>query len=410
MYSRNIASRLIQALKDTPVVLIIGARQTGKSTLAQLVTEKEHPALYYTLDNVMTLSAIQADVQGFVGQVNQPVILDEVQRAPELFVAIKEAIDKKRSPGQFLLTGSANVLLLPNISESLAGRMEIINLWPLSQGEIKNKREKFIETVFAKEFVIPAIKKMARDDLYQRILVGGYPEVLARNDFSRQQAWFGSYITAILQRDVRELAQIEGLTVFPKLLSLLANRAAALFNQSELSRSMGIPLTTLIRYLTLLEATFLIYKVQPWSSNKNKRLVKTPKVYFCDSGLLSHLRGANLEYFETDPFLIGSLLENFVITELKKQLTWSDIRAQLYYYRTQTGQEVDAILENAAGFCVGVEIKASATVTEKDFNGLRSFAELAGKKFMRGFVLYTGNQVVPFGDNLFAVPVNFLWD
>jgi predicted AAA+ superfamily ATPase len=410
MHHRNITDKLLIALSDTPVVLINGARQTGKSTLAKWIAENKHPADYYTLDNVATLAAISTNPGDFVARQNRPIILDEIQKAPELFVAIKESVDKNRKAGRFLLTGSANVLLLPKISESLAGRMEIVTLWPLSQGEIHNIKEDFIDRIFAKDFSLLKTESLSRKALFSRIIHGGYPEILTRKDETRRQDWFESYITAILQRDIRDLTNIEGLTILPKLLRLLAARSASLLNYAELSRTSGIPHTTLMRYMTLLQTTFLISLILPWSGNFSKRLVKTPKLYLNDTGLLSYLLGINENRFETEFNGSGMLLENFVANELRKQLTWNKTRAEIYHYRTQSGQEVDLVLEDKAGSCVGIEVKSAANITERDFKGLYAFAEQIKNKFICGILFYTGEQILPFGKRFYALPVSALWN
>ena len=308
-----------------------------------------------------------------------------------------------------MLTGSANILLLPRVSESLAGRMEILTLWPLSQGEMAGKREGFIDAIFADRLPKLAPSNESRSGLIARIVRGGFPEVVAREDEQRRAAWFGSYLTTVLQRDVRDLANIEGLTAMPRLMSLLAARAATLLNNSELSRTSGIANMTLKRYLTLLETTFLIQLQPPWSGNLSKRLVKSPKVLLSDTGLACHLLGLDQRRLEADTVLLGPLLENFVAMELRKQLGWSRVRASMHHFRTQTGQEVDIVLEDPAGRCVGIEVKASATVEASDFKGLRLLAEELGPKFVRGVVLYAGSETVAFGEKLHAMPVDTLW-
>lgn len=409
MYVRNISPALLAALTDTPVVLLNGARQTGKSTLVQTLTATEHPAIYLTLDDAGVLAAARTDPAGFIGDLEGQVVIDEIQRAPELFPAIKVEVDRRRQPGRFLLTGSANVLLLPHLSESLAGRIELLTLWPLSQGEIDGVCEGFIDAIFAK--TLPVLKDDARKTraLVDRLMHGGYPEVLTRNEPSRRKAWFGAYITAILQRDVRDLAHIEGLTEFPRLLSLLATRVATLLNYAELSRALAMPQTTLKRYMALLETTFLIQTLPTWSSNLGKRLVKASKIMLNDTGLIAYLLGLDSEHLKTRPETTGPLLENFVVMELRKQTAWNKIQPQLFHFRTQSGQEVDVILENDAGRLVGIEIKASATVGAQDFKGLHALAEITGKRFQRGIVLYTGRTSIPFGRNMYALPISALW-
>lgn len=406
---RHITPALLAAVADTPIVLLIGARQTGKSTLVQELAASVHPAQYLTFDDVGVLAAAHADPAGFLAGLNGPVVLDEVQRVPELFIALKASVDRDRRPGRFLLTGSANVLLLPHLAELLVGRMEVLTLWPLSQGEIDGGTKNFIDATFSQAvFTFPGPAE-SWTQLMERIVRGGYPEVLSRVTDARRKAWFRSYVTTLLQRDVRDLANIEGLTALPRLLSLLASRAASLLNNSELSRSSTIPLTTLKRYLALFETSFLIQLLPAWSGNLGKRLVKAPKLMLSDTGLLAHLLGVDRQVLETDRALAGSLLENFVAMELYKQATWSEVQPQLFHFRTQTGQEVDIVLEDASSRIVGIEVKASATVSARDFKGLRVLADAVGQRFVRGIVLYTGTEVIPFGPQLQAVPLSVLW-
>lgn len=409
MYRRNITPRLNEALLDTPVVLLNGARQTGKSTLVRSGMIDDRGARYLTLDDAGVLAAAESDPAGFLSGLEGPVILDEVQRSPGLFPAIKAEVDRERRPGRFLLTGSANVLLLPGLSESLAGRMEILTLWPLSQGEVESVEEEFIDDAFSGGALSPREESEGSPALFERLLRGGYPEALDRRSEARRRAWFGSYVTTILQRDVRDLSNIEGLTELPRLLSLLAARAASLVNYSELSRGASMPQSTLKRYISLLQTTFLVRMLPAWSGNLGKRLVRSPKLLVCDTGLISSLQGLNAERLAADPVLIGPLLENFVAMELTKQSTWSRTQPRLFHFRTQAGQEVDIVLEDAAGRVVGVEVKAAATVGARDFKGLRALAEATGERFRRGVILYTGRASVPFGNNLHALPVSSLW-
>ncbi len=354
MIRRNITPALLAALADTPVVLLTGARQTGKSTLAQEIATTTHPARYLTFDDAGVLAAARADPAGFLAGVADAIILDEVQRVPELFLALKVAVDRDRRPGRFLLTGSANVLLLPRLADSLVGRMEVLTLWPLSQGEIEDVAEGFVDAVFAD--TLPRLTTAPEEwpGLLDRMLRGGYPEVLDRAEEDRRSAWFGSYITTLLQRDVRDLAHIEGLTAVPRLLAVLAARTTALLNFSELSRSIAMPQSTLKRYLALLETTFLLQPLPAWSSNLGKRLVKAPKVVLSDPGLIASLLAVNKERLIADRGLAGPLLENFAVMELRKQAAWSRTQPQLFHFRTQTGQEVDIVLEDSAGRLVGV--------------------------------------------------------
>ncbi|MEA3458280.1 MAG: ATP-binding protein, partial [Candidatus Thermoplasmatota archaeon] len=316
MIPRSITPAILEALSDTPVVLLNGARQTGKSTLMQWLAKETHPARYITLDDAAVLSAARSDPTGFLAGFDGPVVLDEVQRAPELFLAIKSAVDRNRVPGRFLLTGSANPLLLPKLSESLAGRMEILTLWPFSQGELERRREDFIDRIFANRLPQFPASDLSRYELIQRVLAGGYPEVVGKVSARRRSAWFRSYVTTIVQREVRDLANIEHLAMMPRLLSLLAARAGALMNYTELSSSLGLPQSTLKRYMALFEMTFLSQPLPAWSANLGKRLIRSRKLVLNDTGLLAHLTGLDEERIKSEPNTFGALLENFVIMEL----------------------------------------------------------------------------------------------
>jgi predicted AAA+ superfamily ATPase len=355
------------------------------------------------------LSAAASDPQGFIHGLGQGVVIDEVQKIPPLFPAIKLVVDHDRRPSRFLLTGSANVLLLPQISESLAGRIEIITLMPLSQGELHGREERFLDSVFAPGFDVGSFSSASERLESELIVNGGFPEIHRCSTHRRRQAWFSSYITTILQRDIRDLSNIEGLTDMPRLLALLASRIGGLLNMSELSRSSGIPNSTLKRYLSLLEATFLYQPRPAWSANLGKRLVKSPKIQLVDSGLVCHLAGCDAGRLGADATYRGHVLECFVSAELQKQICWSEMNLALYHYRTATGQEVDVVLENSQGQLVAVEIKSTASVKRKDFQGIERFAEDVGDRFIRGVVLYAGTQCVSFGERLHALPVSFMW-
>jgi uncharacterized protein len=412
MLRRHITENLVQALGDTPVVLVNGARQTGKSTLVQSTEPPVSGRQYLTFDNTNLLAAAKGDPSGFVSGLTTPVTLDEVQHVPEIFPAIKLAVDRKRESGRFLLTGSADVLLLPGLSESLAGRMEVLTLWPFSQGEMAGTREHFIDTLFSKQ---PSWQKertgaLQRGELFEKVMSGGYPPVVARRQAMRRKAWFQSYLMTILQRDVRDLANIADLTAVPQLLSLVASRAGNLLNFADLSRGLSLPQTTLKRYFSLLETTFLVQLLRPWSVNTGRRVIRTPKVYLNDTGLLSHLLGLTLERLDLDAGLAGAALENFVLMELRKQSGWSGTQPQFYYWRTASGQEVDFVLEDSAGHLVGIEVKASATLHGGDLRGLQTLADAARKRWIRGVVLYTGSEIIPFAGNLHGIPIPHLWN
>lgn len=408
MIRRNIELALQAAMADTPVVLINGARQTGKTTLAQTFSARLENSTYVTLDDAGMLAAAVHDPQGFVAGLQGTAIIDEVQRAPELFPAIKMSVDKDRKPGRFLLTGSANVLMLPKISESLAGRMEIITLRPLSQGEQDGHRETFIDRIMRGwKWTAPATT-LSHKQLAERVHRGGYPEVVQRSE-ARRRNWFASYLTTILQRDIRDLSNIEALTDSPRLMALLAARSAGLLNVAEISRSVGIPHTTLQRYLALFETAFLIHRIRPWTANLSKRLVKSPKLLLGDTGFMAYLLNTSEEAVLEDVTLAGRFIETFVGCELLKQFEWSESKPAIMHYRTGSGAEVDFVLEEGGRRVAGIEVKLARTLKQEDFRGLRSLAEDAKSCFAGGVILYSGEQPIPFGDKMWAIPFASLW-
>lgn len=413
MYARHIAIQLAEALTDTPVVVINGARQTGKSTLAQAL-EGQAPRRYLTLDDQTTLAAAKGNPEGFIAGLNGPVVLDEIQRAPELFLAIKAAVDRDRSTGsvagRFLLTGSANVMLLPGLADSLAGRMEILSLLPLSRAELAgDANSNRADWLFDADLNTLPSTPTDRDSFIDILLAGGFPEAVARPTARRRDAWFDSYLQAVLQRDVRELANLEQLIEMPNLVQLLAHRSAGLLNFAELSRTSGLAQSTLKRYFSLLETLFLIHRLPAWERNPAKRLVKAPKVFLPDSGLLAWLRGDTTASLQNAPGRPGPLIETFVLSELLKHLAFNTRGLSLWHYRTQTGIEVDFLLEDRQGRLTGIEVKAAASVDAKDFKGLRHLQETEQKRFTRGIVLYTGREIIPFAEDLFAVPMSVWW-
>lgn len=409
MYTRHITSLLMDALADTPVVLLNGARQTGKSTLAQSLATS-NAFRYLTLDDQAVLAAAKHDPAGFVAGLGGPVILDEVQRAPEILLPIKAEVDRDRRPGRFLLTGSANALLLPRVADSLAGRMEIVSLWPLSGAEMAESASfNRADWLFGGEINAWAIPACEREQLVLKLLNGGFPEAVGRSSPRRRAAWFEGYLQAVLQRDVRDLANLEQLTEMPNLLQLLATRSGGLLNFAEVSRTGRLSQTTLKRYFTLLETLFLVVRVPSWERNSGKRIVKAPKVFLPDSGLLAHLVGLTQAGLAAGSGLPGGLVETYVLGELLKHLAFSERGLTLNHYRTQTNIEVDFILEDRLGKLTGIEVKASGSVEGKDFKGLRHLKETEPQSFQRGVVLYAGREVVAFGADLFAVPLSMWW-
>ena len=391
------------------MVLLNGARQTGKSTLAQQVAGQRR-GQYLTLDDPATAGRARSDPSALIRAAGVFMVIDEVQHAPELFPAIKGVVDADGRPGRFLLTGSANVFLLPRLAESLAGRMEILPLHPLSQGELADNETNLVDALFDATPWQPGSLTLDRVSVCERVIAGGFPEVVARAPGERRDAWFRSHVASLLQRDVRDLANIEGLTDIPRLLALLAARSSALMNMSEVSRAAGIAHSTLRRYLTLLQTTFIFQPLPAWSNNIGKRFVKSPKIHLLDSGLAAHLRGdVDALVLARSPNL-GPLLETFVVQEIRKLLGWSRHAATPYHFRTAIGQEVDLVLEAPGQRIAGIEVKASSNVSQGDFSGLRALAETAGDKYVGGVVLYLGEQRLPFADKLWALPISTLWE
>lgn len=405
MFKRNISNKLEKALKRSPAVLLTGARQTGKTTLVKQIA-KDKNYNYITFDDLRFLSAAKNDPIGFISNLSKPVILDEVQRVPEIFLPIKQDIDENRNFGRYILTGSANPLLIPKIAESLAGRIEILELFPLSQGEIIGIKDNFIDTIFSNQNL--NTDNLSKTDLYNKILIGGYPTIQNIDEEDRH-AWFNSYLTTILQKDVQELSKISAINEFPRLLNLLAIRAGNIINVAEVSRASGLSVTSLHRYITLLETLFLIYFQKPWSSNLSKRLVKSPKLDLIDTGLLSYLVNLNTKNVLENLNLMGNVLENFVLMELYKQATWNQTKVNIYYFRTNTGIEVDILLQDQSNNIIGIEVKSSETITSADFKGLSYLEETIGKKLLKGIVLYPGSQTIPFGKKFYALPISSLW-
>ncbi len=399
------AERVSVALKDTPVVMVNGPRQCGKTTLVRsLVGDRRR---YITLDDDTALAAARNDPAGFIRGIDRATI-DEVQRVPELLRAIKRSVDEDRRPGRFLLTGSANVLALPQVSESLAGRMEIVSLFPLSYSEILGKEPRFLVQALAGILTAPTDGTWGTP-LVEAVLRGGYPEMIRRAEATRRRAWARDYLQAIVQRDVRDVAEVEKLDVLPRLIRAAAHHAGQLVNFTQLGARIGLDDKTARKYLTVLEQLFLMRRVEPWHRNRLKRLVKTPKLHFLDAGLLAAVQGATAERIERDRAPLGPLLETFVFSEIAKLASWLDQGIALYHYRDKDQDEVDVVVEADDGSVVGIEVKAAATVTASDFKGLKKLAGACDNEFKLGVVLYDGDTVVPFGERLFAAPVACLW-
>lgn len=392
------------------MIFIRGARQVGKTTLVRDLLPAQVPARYVTLDNAAMLSAAQADPAGFLAGLGGPAIIDEAQKAPGLFPAIKELVDRDRTPGRFILTGSANVMAGLRVSDSLAGRMEIFTLWPLARGEIAGAGgANFVDALFADGAPRwDAAPADAGREMLRAVCAGGYPEALGRTSPRRRQAWFEAYVATILERDVRDLANIQDRGAMSRLFRLLATRTAQLLSYADISRDLGLPQTTLKRYMALFEATFLTWELPAWSRNMGKRLAKAPKLMFTDTGLAASLLGLDEGRLAADRGRLGSLLENYVAAEVAKQAAWAGQRVTLHHFRSYAGEEADLVLEDPAGRVVGIEVKATATPRAEDFKGVKALAEACGDRFLQGVVLHLGSEAIPFGKNLVAAPATCL--
>jgi hypothetical protein len=405
---RYLAARLREAMTDTPAVLIHGPRQSGKTTLARIVGEPRGYR-YVTFDDEAVREAARRDPLGFVEGLPRRTILDEVQRVTEIFPSLKAAIDQRRTAGRFILTGSANVLLVPHLAESLAGRMGILRLHPLAQCELHGKRPRFIETLFRGSFRTTLTDRLG-SALAERIVGGGYPAALARRTPARRRAWYRDLVETQIQRDVRDVARIHSLDALPRLLALVASYTAQLLNVSDLAAPFLLTRQTIHDYVAVLERVFLVDRLPPWHGNRLSRLVKAAKLHMGDTGLACALLGIDAVALYEERERFGPLLETFVLQELRRQASWHPDPVDFFHYRDRDDFEVDIVLERGSVAVAGVEVKAAASVTDADFRGLRKLSAVAGRQFASGVVLYDGASAVRFGDNLFAVPMRVLWE
>ncbi|RLA23472.1 MAG: AAA family ATPase, partial [Gammaproteobacteria bacterium] len=393
---------LSAALEDTPVVCLLGPRQVGKTTLAQ----KSMPQrAYISFDDLSLLTAAKQDPVGFVNALPVQVTLDEVQRIPELMPAIKAAVDKKRLPGRFLLTGSANLLLQPQVSESLAGRVEVIYLHPLSESE-KQSGEDCLLDDFIKGKIRAEIASTQEPvfHLPKAVVSGGYPEPNTR-PLTRARQWYRQYINAIIQHDVKNIAAIRDENELLRLIELLACRTGSLLNYSNMANDLGISRETVEKYLLILERLFLFRRLPAWHRNQAKRLVKSPKIHVVDSGLAAAMNRLDIKDWYIHGTEFGAILESFVVQQLICQSGWLDYDLHFSHYRDKDQVEVDLVIEQGRDVW-GVEIKRSATLQARDGAGLKRLAAQAGKHFKGGFLLYSGANCFSIGDQLFAVPMD----
>ena len=403
---RRIEPRIAEALLDTPVVLLAGPRQAGKTTLVRHIAAQQG-LRYLTLDDGLTLLSAREDPVGMVHSLDRAVIA-EIQRAPQLLLAIKKSVDEDRRPGRFLLTGSANLMALPTVADSLAGRMETLSLLPLSQSEMALRQANWIDQAFAGR-ILQASTPAVGEALVERVLRGGYPEAVARPAGRRRTTWARQYIDALIERDVRDIAHIDKLDQLPRFLRALAHTAGQMCNYTQLGAQVGLDGKTALRYCGVFEQMYLLQRIDVWARNRLSRVVKTAKLQFLDAGLLASLLDLTAQEVAQDRTRFGNVLETFVFGELLKHSTTAQDDYRLMYYRDADKFEVDVVIENAAGQLVGVEVKAAATVKASDLRGLKKWAALAGPQFRLGVVLYDGTETLPLGDGLWAAPLSSLW-
>jgi len=407
IYARHARPLIVEALRDTRVVFVMGARQVGKSTVAISIAEHDHPARVLTLDDDATRAVAQADPTGFVGGLGAPVVIDEVQRVPDLLLAIKQAVDRDTSPGRFLLTGSANVLTNRRVKDALTGRMEIIRLWPLSQSEIHGSDHNVVDALFAADPPQIDDAVVGRPAFVEIVAAGGYPEALAREG-RRRQTWFRDYIETTLDRDLRDVSDALKLEAMPRLLRLLAAQSAGLLNYKTIADRLRLHPDTVKSYVELLETVFLVRKLPAWRPGLGGREVHAPKLHVVDSGLLAHLLAADEKRISEDDQVTGKLLESFVAMEVLRHVDWAQVDARAHHYRDGR-DEIDIVLESRSGDLVAIEVKASATLHARDWRALEKLRQRTDERFRAGVLIHTGRQTLPLGDRLWTLPISVLW-
>ncbi|PKN27542.1 MAG: hypothetical protein CVU64_15780 [Deltaproteobacteria bacterium HGW-Deltaproteobacteria-21] len=411
MKRRHLQEVVQGALSHFPAVLLTGARQVGKSTLAQSLIGSGWKAAYLTLDDRTVLDAALRDPDGFVSGARPPLVLDEVQRAPDLMRAIKRQIDRDRQPGRFLLTGSANVLTLATVSETLAGRVALLTLYPFSWSEIAEKPVSgALEALFEVNTSGDLLRRLPgstsreyRDEITQRVLSGGYPVPALMDSPDMKYRWFSSYRETYLERDLLGIRAIENIPDFNRLLALVAFRTGGLLNLSDLSREVGLPFTTLRRFMNLLEMTYQIFLLHPYFANVGKRLIKTPKVYLTDTGMACYLRGVGDWSTLEHQGQTGALVETWAAMEILKLLAVLDPRYRLYFFRSHAGREVDFLVERGKQL-VAIEVKWGSSISDSDVaNVERCASDLKGSVHFSA-ILYGGTEVVAFTPKIVGIP------
>jgi predicted AAA+ superfamily ATPase len=407
LIDRAIAPVVVDAMRTARAVALLGPRQAGKSTLARVLAAGPVSADYLTLDDAAVQAAARADPEGFVAALGRATVIDEVQRVPELLLAVKSRLDRDNARGQFLLTGSANLRRIPSVADALPGRVDYLTLWPFTQGEIVGRPEGILDAVF--DGSVPSVSSapIGREAYADVLLSGGFPEALGRAGAARAR-FFASYVDSIVERDLADAGRVHDPASIGTVLRLVAARSASLARYDALGRDSGLDGKTAKSHIDILERLFLVRIRRPWHVNLGKRQVKAPKLYVADSGLLAGLVGVDRERLARDDAIAGAMFETFVADELERQASWSVNPPTFWHYR-EGEREVDVICERPSGEIVGFEVKASATIRARDFAGLAHLRDKLGDRLRAGVVIYTGERTLPFGDRLFALPLQGLW-
>jgi uncharacterized protein len=411
--TRRAASQLRRKLTAARAVVVNGPRQSGKtSLLAQLSAERG--GTYVSLDEATNLRLARTDPAGFMESFDEPLFIDEVQRGGDpLVLAIKSQLDRSPRKSRFVLAGSTRFLSEPRLSESLAGRVRFVDLWPLSQGEIEGTSDRFIDRAFADPQSIVGFKPtiLKRPQVFARIVRGGLPEAVLANSVADRSDFLKSYVRSLTSKDVRDLADLEHVGQLDRIIRLLAARTATELNVTDLARELGIPQSTFRRYLPLFETTYIHHTIPAWSGSSSSKIVRRPKLHFVDTGAAAILLGTNAEALARPSATVsGQLFESFVAGELARQLTWAEVDARLYHWRHNDGREVDIVIEAADGRIVAIEVKASVDLDPSALSGLRHLQQQLGDRFIAGFVVHCAERVTPAGDRIWSVPISALWE
>jgi len=405
-YTRWQTKSVLEAMDDIRVTLLTGARQCGKTTLAKSLIR--NGIEYRTLDDSTLASAAKQDPHSFVEHQNRTLIIDEIQRVPELIVAIKKAVDENQQPGRFLLTGSADIQSLPSVTESLAGRARKIRLRPLTQGEILGSKPRFFDIIRQRN-LHQAMRIFKRDEIMELALKGGFPEALDKNQLQRRR-WHKAYIDALIDKDLKNISNIRRVKAMRTLVEALAAWSSKLINIADIGRDIGIKREALDNYVNALQALYIFDRVPAWTKTDYEHVAKKPKIFAADSGVMASILGWKADHLRLNSDRLGKLFETFVYTELQAQVDAQDGAYELYHYRDNQKREIDFLIKHEDGDVIGLEVKASTTVGKSDFKHLRWFDENQAKGHtFTGCVLYAGDQPVQFGENFLAIPFHMMW-